>query len=810
MAYYEVLGEDIRSLPERDKEKSKISTPRHEIVTQLLEDYKLRLKEKANGYFHVLKGIYNQNALAACKSQSPPKHSNLLSLVASIPVLIVSYRRIRSNKGASTLGAMLSYHESKRLNPVQRKLINNTLTAPDGLSYKVFELTCSLLKQGKYPWGASRRIYIDKPGQPGRLRPITIPPFMDRVVQTAILLVLESIYEPWFEIQNRSFGFRKGKGVHDAIYAATRMENKGHTRAIEGDIKGAYDNVNREKLISILSKRIVDRKFLNLIRSRLDYTFFDVVENKYVKESRGIPQGGIDSPYLWNIYMMEFDVYIQNYLSDLFKKLNTKVLGPECRKPNFLTRLTVELRGEKVSILNKLRLFRKYKTFDSIVSGKTKEALKGLYLGESGECTRETRYGLIRRVHAIRAQLLSIPVTEPGKAYLRFIYIRYADDWIIMGRFTEQLAVDIRSHISDWLAENLDASLAEEKTLITDLQKGPAHFLGFQVFRERNTKLAYKKGFLTRTTGWEIKATPDVQRLISRLHMKGYCTKEGNPKPMSWMSRLETFALISRFNSVLLGLGNFYYGFVPKSSLNRWIYIIRFCLLKTLAQKYNTTIKGIFARFGVRTPTGNTISFKVRNVFQKQGTSMAMSKTWTLLTQLDLQDLCKGDARYSRCKKVFNKIEYDKEITPMGGNPNVEPSIRDDRWIDHIHWVNLRTSASFDLPCCICGSPGPIQMHHIKHVRKVRYSCLPKDKPHLRVMFLRNRKQIPVCQYCHINRIHAGTYYGPNLKFFASTGTLTNRGYDNRLVIIENQINKSDKEYYAKTLAEKGWVSDSI
>jgi retron-type reverse transcriptase len=818
MAYYEVLGEDIRKLPGRDKEKLKFSTPRQERVTKLLANYKKRLMKKANGYFHILKGIYNENCLAIRNSLPPPKHTNLLSLVASIPNLIVSYKKIRSNKGASTLGAMLSYHDNKRLNPLQRRLINSTLRAPDGLTYQIFELTSQLLKQGKYPWGASRRIYIDKPGQPGKLRPITIPPFMDRVVQTAILAVLESIYEPWFQIQNRSFGFRKGKGVHDAIYATTRMENKGYTFAIEGDIKGAYDNVNREKLITILSKRIMDRKLLKLIHSRLDYTFFDMNENKYVKESHGIPQGGIDSPYLWNIYMMEFDVHIQEYLNQLFNKINDKVLGPGVTSPRFLPKITTRLRTERRSLLKKLRLLRKINTkekYDAIISQKTEGwnsiriLLKGINFGKSGENTKEIRYSLIKRIHSIRALLLSIPATEPGKAYLRFIYLRYADDWIIMGRFRKQLAVDIKNYIRDWLSMHLDAKLAEDKTLITDLQKGPAHFLGFEIYRERNAKLAYVNGALTRTTGWGVKAYPDKQRLISRLHMKGYCTEDGKPKPMSWMSRLETFALISRFNSVLLGLGNFYYGFVPKSSLNRWIYIIRFCLLKTLAQKYNTTIKGIFRRFGIRTPTGNTISYRVRNIFERHGKETAMSKTWTLLTELELQKRCIGNLRYSFCKKVFNKIEYDKDINPIPSGSKSDPSVKDESWIDHIHWVNLRTSASFDLPCCICGSPGPIQMHHIKHIRKTKYSSLSENKPHLRVMALRNRKQIPVCRNCHLNRIHGGTYYGANLKHFVSIGTPTNRGYDNRLINIENQINKSDKEYYAKTLVEKGWVKDS-
>jgi hypothetical protein len=87
---------------------------------------------------------------------------------------------------------------------------------------------------------------------------------------------------------------------------------------------------------------------------------------------------------------------------------------------------------------------------------------------------------------------------------------------------------------------------------------------------------------------------------------------------MSWISTVETFVLISRFNTVLLGLGNFYYGFIPKSSLNRCIYIIRFCLFKTLAQTYDTNINGVFKRFGIK--TGNTIKYVITNTFKVKRT----------------------------------------------------------------------------------------------------------------------------------------------------------------------------------------------
>ena len=86
------------------------------------------------------------------------------------------------------------------------------------------------LKIGKYPWGASRRIYIPKLGKPDQMRPITIPPFMDRVVQQAIRAVLEAIYEPWFDKSNCSFGFRPFKGTHDAITSITGYRASSMTR----------------------------------------------------------------------------------------------------------------------------------------------------------------------------------------------------------------------------------------------------------------------------------------------------------------------------------------------------------------------------------------------------------------------------------------------------------------------------------------------------------------------------------------------------------------------------------------------------
>lgn len=240
------------------------------------------------------------------------------------------------------------------------------------------------------------------------------------------------------------------------------------------------------------------------------------------------------------------------------------------------------------------------------------------------------------------------------------------------------------------------------------MRRAPAPFLGFNIITYEKKKLAYKmtgnspRPHLTRVAGSEVSCMPDVNRLINRLFMKGYCDRHGNPIPMHWISTLEVNALISRFNSVLLGFGNVYHGFVPKSSLNRWVYIIRFCLLKTLAQKYDCNIKRIFSRFGIRTDNGNTIQYSVRNIFTVDGQDKIYEKKWTLLTEKDVQSLCLRNERFEMVKKIFNKTEYDKEVFSSPGSKNL--SIKDDSWLNNIMWVNLRTMANFDFPCSLCGS----------------------------------------------------------------------------------------------------------
>jgi hypothetical protein len=157
---------------------------------------------------------------------------------------MMGYKSIKGNKGALTTAEAISDSKFNSLTPEQKLVYLKSWGCPDKISLWHFISVAKLIRKGLYVWGTSKRIYFDKPGQIGKKRPITIPPFMDKVVQKCIELILHSIYEPSFEKLNRSFGFRPNKGTQDALAAIVKTGlTNGMRTAIEGDVEAAYDTV---------------------------------------------------------------------------------------------------------------------------------------------------------------------------------------------------------------------------------------------------------------------------------------------------------------------------------------------------------------------------------------------------------------------------------------------------------------------------------------------------------------------------------------------------------------------------------------
>ena len=479
------------------------------------------------------------NSLNEHSKDSSYKFERLYRILFNEELFYVAYQKIASNGGSTTKGS-----DGRSI---------------DEMSLARIETLIASLKDESYQPHPSRRVHIPKKN--GKTRPLGIPAFEDKLVQEVVRMILEAIYEGHFE--TTSHGFRPKRSCHTALLHIQKTFS-GAKWFIEGDIKGFFDNIDHDVLVGILRERISDDRFIRLIRKFLkagyveDWTF----HNTY----SGMPQGGIVSPILANIYLDKLDKYVKEYIRHF--DMGTK------RRPG---KESNDLANERKRTVRKLK---------KVKDGTEKAAL-------------------VTRLKAIEQERAAFPNgDEMDESYRRLKYIRYADDFILGVIGSKEEAQRIKEDIKSFLSASLALELSEEKTLITHTGKS-AKFLGYEITVTRdNHQRRDVRGCLRRTYGKRVRLNVSMATLRDKLLEYGAMEiklRNGKevwkPKCRSGLIFNDDLEILDRYNRETVGFCNYYLIANNCVVLHNFRYIMEYSMYKTFAGKYRSTVRKINKKY---------------------------------------------------------------------------------------------------------------------------------------------------------------------------------------------------------------------
>src|SRR5437667_8335180 len=177
----------------------------------------------------------------------------------------------------------------------------------DGMSLEKIDTIIDALRHERYRWKPARRVWIPKKN--GKKRPLGITTWSDKLVAEVVRLILNAYFDVQFS--DHSHGFREGRGWGDALREIYHTW-KGCAWIIEGDISDCFGTLSHDLLISLLSEKIHDGRFIRLMKQLLDAGYLE--DWKFNRTLSGVPQGSIVSPMLSNILLDKLDQYVETVL----------------------------------------------------------------------------------------------------------------------------------------------------------------------------------------------------------------------------------------------------------------------------------------------------------------------------------------------------------------------------------------------------------------------------------------------------------------------------------------------------------------
>ncbi len=465
------------------------------------------------------------------------KYQRLYRLLFNKEMFYIAYQRLASNPGNMTAGT-----DGKTV---------------DGTSLSQFEKLINSLRDESYKPHPAKRKYIPKKN--GKTRPLNIPSFEDKLVQEVVRMILEAIYEGYFEFT--SHGFRPNRSCHTAL-ECIQSTFTGTKWFVEGDIKGFFDNIDHNVMIAILAERIDDERFLRLIRKFLNAGYFE--DWKYNRTYSGTPQGGIVSPILANIYLDKFDKYIREYAQSFDK-------GKK-RKPT----------KESKRLETKIKMLRKTLKSEEDESRKAE---------------------LNRQIKEVQEHQLSIPYSDAmDEDFRRIKYVRYADDFLIGVIGNKAECAKIKADITEFMNEKLKLELSDEKTLITNAHDY-AQFLGYQIYvRKSNSLRRNSNGQLKRSFNGRVILRLAPEKVAKKLQeLKALVIKQVDGKekwePFSRgnLISMKEEEIIAKYNAEIRGYYNYYCMANNIAGVGQSFgYVMKYSCLKTIARKHQTSLRKVF------------------------------------------------------------------------------------------------------------------------------------------------------------------------------------------------------------------------